>query len=76
MNEFLKFIVYIANETIDLTTRKQSIKNIRMIVSLITKSTNDNNLLEFILNSTFEFFTRLNFNDIVDHSVFFYLIDF
>lgn len=71
--ELLKFLVAVSCEICDTTTKKQAIKNFKLLLySLIRLASNNPNLtslVDYLITSSFEIFSRLNMSDPVEYSV-------
>lgn len=71
--ELIKYLVLISCEICDPNTKKQTIKNFKlMLASLIRLAGSNNNLINLvdtILTSSFEIFSRLNLGDPIEYSV-------
>ena len=71
--ELLKFLLLVSCEIQDGNTKKQMIKNFKLMLASLIRLAGNNikfiELVDFILNSSFEIFSKLNLSDPIEFSV-------
>jgi len=70
--ELLTFLITVSIDICDTNTKRQTVKNLKLMISCLIRLLSNNNTLitviEKILTSTFQIFARLNMSDPVEQS--------